>query len=243
MFKGVMARVGKVCFVFACLLSLTASAGAESLQSTNYRLEESTLGAGGLNQSSSANYQGRSSVGDVGSGDAASANYQIKQGSKTTNDPTLSFTINNGSANLGSFSPGAATTTTSSFSVANYTSYGYVVQILGEPPKNGDHTITPMSSTDTSHVGTEQFGINLVANTSPVSVGANPDHGQFGEGVAAPNYATSNSFRYVPGETIATSPKSSGVTQYTITYLVNVGSLTPGGKYTSNQTLVVTGTY
>jgi len=243
MFKGVMTRVGKVFFVFACLISLTTSAAAESLQSPNYRLEESTLGAGGLNQSNSASYQGSSSVGDVGSGDAASANYQIKQGSQTTNDPTLSFTINNGTANLGDFSPATATTTTSSFSVANYTSYGYAVQVIGDPPKNGNHTIAAMSSTDTSHTGTEQFGINLVANTSPSSVGANPDHGQFGEGTAAPNYATSNSFRYVPGETIATSPKSSGVTQYTITYLVNVGSLTPGGKYTSNQAIVVTGTY
>lgn len=243
MFRRGIARVGQVCFVFLCLISLTATAAAESLQSSSYRFEESLLGAGGLNQSSSASYQGSSSVGDVGSGEAASANFQVRQGSQTTDDPTLSFAINTANANFGDFSPATAATTTSSFSVSNYTSYGYVVQVLGTPPTNGAHTLAAMASTDTSHLGTEQFGINLVANTSPTSVGANPDHGQFGFGSATTNYGTSNNYRYVSGETIASSPKSSGITTYTITYLINVGSLTPGGKYTSDQTLVVTGTF
>ena len=37
--------------------------------------------------------------------------------------------------------------------------------------------------------------------------------------------------------------KSSGITNYTITYLLNVAGLTPGGEYRSDQTLVVLGTY
>jgi hypothetical protein len=243
MFKRGVVRMGQVCFVFLCLFSLARVAAAESLQSSSYRFEESTLGGGGLNRSSSSSYQGSSSVGDVGNGAAASANYQVQQGSQTTNDPALSFSIGSSSANFGVFSPATAATTTSSFSISNYTSYGYVVQILGTPPTNGAHTLTPITTNDTSHVGTEQFGINLVANTLPVSVGANPDHGQFGFGTASSNYGTSNNYRYVSGETIASSPKSSGVTTYTISYLANVGSLTPGGTYTSNQTLVVTGTF
>lgn len=219
-----------------------ASAEASS-QSPNYRLDESTVGAGGLLQSSSANFQASSTTGDIAVGNAASDNFQINAGSKTTNDPTLTFTMNNANVNFGSFTPSGATVTTANFSVSNYTSYGYVVQIVGTPPTNGTHTISPMTTTASSQSGVEQFGVNLVANTLPVSVGANPNNAQFGFGAASTNYGTSNKYRYVSGETIASAPKSSGETIYTLSYLINVGSLTPGGKYTSNQTLIVTGTF
>jgi hypothetical protein len=100
-----------------------------------------------------------------------------------------------------------------------------------------------MASTDTSQVGTEQFGMNLVANTSPSSVGSNPVYDVFGVGSVAGNYSTPNQFRYVSGETVATATQSSGKTTYTITYLANVESLTPGGQYHADHTLIVTGTY
>jgi hypothetical protein len=214
-----------------------------ALQSTNYRFDESVVGASGLMQSNSANYQGSNSVGDLATGNAASANFQVNAGSQTTNDPTLSFSINGAGVNFGSFTASNATVTTANFSVSNYTSYGYVVQVVGNTPTNGSHTLPAMTTTGASQAGTEQFGINLVANTLPFSVGTNPDNGQFGFGTVATNYGTSNQYRYVSGETIASAPKSSGVTTYTISYLVNVAGLTPGGQYTSNQTIIVTGTY
>jgi hypothetical protein len=226
-----------------CVVCTVSVAYAETPQSSNYRFDESTIGSGGLIQSNSANFQGSNASGDLAVGNSASENFQIEAGSHTTNDPTLAFAINRADASFGSFSASNPTTATASFSVANYTSYGYVVQIFGTPPTNGNHIITPMATTNTSQTGIEQFGVNLVANTLPISVGANPNNGQFGFGSASSNYATSNSYRYVSGETIASAPKSSGLTTYTLSYLVNVGSLTPGGQYKSNQTLVVTGTF
>ena len=224
-------------------LSFASIAAAETMSSPNLHIDESSVGDSGLLQGSSQNYQINSSLGDTGVGNSASSNFQVEAGSQTTNDPALSFQVNNESINFGDFSPTQASVTTSTFQVSNYTSYGYVVQIIGNPPISASHTISAMSTTGPSQVGTEQFGINLVANTSPSSVGANPDHGQFGFGSAATNYNTANNYRYVSGETIATAPKSSGVTLYTISYLVNVSSRTPGGRYISNQTLVCTGTY
>lgn len=221
----------------------SSNAFAETLSSNNYRFDESSLGAGGLNQSTSPNYQSSSTLGDLAIGNSASSNFQVDAGSKTTNDPTLSFAINNASANFGNFSATATATATATFSISNYTSYGYVVQIAGEPPRNGSQVITALPTETSPVAGTKQFGINLVANTIPTSVGANPNHGLFGVGDAAPNYATPNKYRYVSGETIATSPASSGVTTYTMTYMVNVESLMIGGQYTANQTLIVTGTY
>jgi hypothetical protein len=223
-----------------CLFSL---AGAETLRSNNFQIDESNVGDSGLLQSSSANYQLNDSIGDTAAGSSASSNFQIESGSKTTGDPALAFEVNDSAVNFPVFSPATAAVATSTFQVSNYTSYGYVVQILGTPPTSGPHTITAMSTAGASQAGTEQFGINLVANTSPTSVGANPDHGQFGFGSAAGNYNTANNYRYVSGDTIATAPKSSGVTLYTISYLVNVNSRTPGGNYISPQTLICTGTY
>jgi hypothetical protein len=230
--------------VVGCTASLVAVAYADSEpQSTNYHFSESTLGAGGLNEENSANYKAGEFIGDLAVGNSASTNFQIYSGYDTTADPSLSFIVDTGSINFGSFSPTVASTTTSTFRVIDYTSYGYIVQIYGSPPTNGSHTITPMASTNPSMVGTEQFGINLVANISPASFGADPDNGAFGFGQAATNYNTANNFRYVNGETIATGPKSSGETVYTISYIVNVSSITPGGVYTSPQQLICIGTY
>ena len=237
------------CLAFGFVLASIASLGMTLVRaeppptSTNYRFDESSISGGGLIQSSSSSYQSSSSLGDLGVGNTASGNYQIEAGSQTTDDPALSFIVNSGSVNFGDFSATAAATATASFSIINYTSYGYVVHILGTAPTNGTHTIPAMATTDSSLPGTEQFGINLVANTSPISFGANPDHGQFGFGSATTDYGTLNVYRFVSGEAIASAPKSSGQTTYTISYIVNVGNLTPGGQYAGSQTIIVTGTY
>jgi hypothetical protein len=216
---------------------------ADTLQSANYKLDEPVVGVGSIGIGSSTNYQALNSTGDIAIGNSASGSYQIEAGHTTTSDPALSFNISSGNINFGEFTASNATITTATFSVINYTSYGYIVQIIGNPPAYGSHVIPAMTSTDSSHSGTEQFGINIVANTSPFSFGANPDNGQFGFGSAAPNYDTPNSFRFVSGEIIAQAAKSSGATTYTISYLVNVNGLTPGGQYTGDQTLIITGTY
>jgi hypothetical protein len=221
----------------------------EAGTSNNFRIDESYFGPGGVLDSGSDSYQfqsGQQSLGNTGGGESASDNYQIHAGSTTTNDPRLSCVLNTSSINFGGLSASAATTATATFSVLNYTSYGYVVSIIGSPPSNGSHTLANMSSTAASSAGTEQFGINLVANTSPTTFGANPAQvpsGTFSFGSAASNYNTANNFRYNSGETIAQATKSSGQTDYTISYVVNAAATTPGGSYSGSQTIVCTGTY
>lgn len=220
-----------------------SSAVHAELQSSNYRFDESTIGSGGLVESSSANYKATDVLGDVAIGNAASANFQVQAGSKTSPDPALTVKINTSSSSFGSFSATNPSMATSSFSVLNYTAFGYVVQIKGDPPKKGSRTIPALANETSSIVGTEQFGMNLVANTAPISIGANPDQGQFGYGVAHADYATPNKYRYRDGDVIASAPKSSGETNFTISYLVNVAPLTEGGVYRTNQTIIVVGTY
>jgi hypothetical protein len=230
--------------IIACLSIIFAPiVNADPSSSTNLKLDETVVGGSGLSFSESANFQSSTSVGALGIDNSASTNLQVYAGNKTTGDPSLTFSITDSTASFSPFSVGSASTATSTFEVINYTSYGYVVQLVGNPPTKGTHTITAMASTAPSQVGIEQFGINLVANTSPASFGSNPDQGQFGFGVAASNYATANNFRYVNGESIVTAPKSSGKTIYTISYIVNVSTVTPAGSYTTDQTLICTGTY
>lgn len=240
-----MARIVRVGAAIAIIGAFLTAQFAYALdpKSTNFSINESSIGTGGLYDATSTNFKANSSTADIAVGNTASGNYQIDPGTKTQRDPTLSFNVNTGVIQFGQLTPAQTLTGTSTFNVSNYTSYGYAVQITGPTPTMGSHSIANMSVAATPQTGIEQFGVNLVANTAPVSFGANPDNGQFGYGSVMPNYATANKFRYVSGETVAQAPKSSGVTNYTISYIVNVGPLTAGGTYSANQTIIVTGTY
>jgi len=50
-------------------------------------------------------------------------------------------------------------------------------------------------------------------------------------------------FEYVQGSTIASSAKSSGETDYTISYIENISNVTPGGVFYMNDQLVAVPTY
>jgi hypothetical protein len=234
--------------LLAGLLFLVGTAAAQG-SSTYYRIDESYIGPGGNLESNSDQYglePGQSSLNGTAGGEGSSTDYRIQSGTPTTSDPRLSCVVNTASTSFGALSTSVTSTGTATFSVLNYTSYGYNVSILGTPPSNGSHSLTPMASTAAALAGSEQFGINLVANTSPTTIGAAPvqvPDNTFAFGAAAANYNTANNYRYNSGETIASAPKSSGQTNFTISYVVNVSTTTPGGKYSGQQEIVCTGTY
>lgn len=214
--------------------------------STNYQIQEDFIGGAGGGESASANYQSQQTIGAPTGGESASNSYRTQSGTPTTDDPALTFKVNSASVNLGSLSTSLTRTGTASFEVLNYTSYGYIVQTIGNPPSNGSYTLQGMSSSGPSQVGTEQFGINLKANTSPTTFGADPvqdPDSTFSFGTVNSGYNTANTYKYTPGDTIASAPKTSGRTSYTISYIANIGINTPGGSYSGAQTLVTTGTY
>jgi hypothetical protein len=218
--------------------------------SNSYRIEEDTFSTGGDIESQSSNYKSESTTGDLGVGNSNSTSYQTNSGYNTNSEPRLAFSINSSSVSLGKLSTSVASTATSTFSVLNYTAYGYIVQIIGNTPSNGNHNLTAMSSTSASNVGTEQYGINVVRNTDFCGIGchlgADPvqtPSSSFSFGEAAGNYDTDGNFRYVSGETIAEAPKSSGQTDYTVSYIANSSVTTPSGSYSGSHTLVCVGTY
>lgn len=228
------------------LLFVMSPVTTMAANSTNYQVKEDFVGGGGLTQSNSSGYQAQDTAGAAAVGDSAGTAYKSQSGGTTSDDPVLTFAVNTASVNLGSLSTSLTRTGTATFSVLNYTSYGYIVQTIGSPPSNGAYTLTGMSSPAASATNTEQFGINLVANTSPTTLGADPvqvPSNIFSFGAAATGYNTANTYKYVSGNTIASSVKSSGRTDYTISYIANMSNNTPGGSYSGNQVIVCTGTY
>ncbi|MBP7807245.1 hypothetical protein KA047_01990 [Candidatus Saccharibacteria bacterium] len=244
-----MKRVLVYLGIIVAVVNLSVGLVAAQSSSSNFQIEESFVGPGGSLESNSTNYgtaPGQQAVNGVGGGPSASTNFRADSGPISTDDPSLSCTVDTASVNFGALSTSVAATATATFSVLNYTSYGYIVQIVGSPPSTGSYTLAGMTSTGPSAPGTEQFGINLVANTSPTTFGANPvqtPDSSFSSGAAASNYNTANNFRYVAGETIASAAASSGLTEYTMSYIINAANTTAGGTYSGEQTLVCVGTY
>jgi len=217
--------------------ALYGQASAQS-SSSNYKVNEYLFGSGGELQLNGTAYSARAAAGELGVGNISSPHFQANAGFNTTDEPVLEVTVNGGTIDLGILSKTGVAAGYKTFSVRNYLSSGYVVQILGTPPKNnsGGHALSNMSSPTSSSPGTEQFGINLTANslTGPGAFGADPQQQPdttFGFGTAASDYATTNVFKYVEGDTIASSAKSSCTTLYTISAIANISTTTPGGRY------------
>jgi len=222
-------------------------------------MNESELGAAnGDFSSSSASYRNSPGTDDSGStlgdnfvGNSSSTSYQTNGGFNPTAQPGLTMIVNTSLVNFGTVSLATKMTQTATFSVKNYTSYGYIVQIIGSPPTQGAHQLTALT-TDTAYNATvEQFGVNAVLNTV-TGVGANPVQNPagpptFGYGVAGDgttnHYVQSDKWRFNSGETVASAPRSSGETDYTLTFMLNAITTTPGGSYTGSLSLVATGTY
>jgi hypothetical protein len=219
---------------------------AQSSNSTNYRVDQTFFGTGGELDASSANYRSKQTLGELGIGYAASSNYAAFAGFNTTDDPYLEFFVIGSSIDLGYLDPSATTTATGVFSVRAWQAGGYVVRTESDPPTGQTgHQLTPLASPTASATNTEQFGINLVDNSSP-NVGADllqsPDN-TFSFGSVAAGYGTVDQFKYVKGDTIALSTRSTSITTYTISYIFNITNATPSGQYTFNHILVATATY
>lgn len=235
----------KIQILLISVLLLAPGTALALYSSTNYQANEVQFGAGsGLG--SSANYQAQTSVGDLGVGSISSANYQAEGGFNTTTQPFLEVYVASGNIDLGTLSTVSAATANATFRVRDYQSSGYVVQSVSKPPQYGSHDIQPLTTPTASAVGTEQFGMNLAANTSPKTFGAMPAQmpdSTFGFGYATNGYNLTNKYKYNQYDLIARSDKSSGETDFTISYIMNISNTTPGGTYNFAQNLVVTATY
>jgi hypothetical protein len=234
--------------IFFAMIPHIAQASPPYTSST-YGADQVYMGNGGVNGASSASYKADASLGNTGVGTTTSTNYQPLNGYAPAAEPYIMLNVPAASDDLGILSTGSTTYTSHTFQAEAYLASGYVVKTMSNSPTSangaGSHTLNPLSTPAAATPGVEQFGINLVANTSP-SVGANAvqiPSSQFSFGQVASGYNTPNLFKYVSGDTIAYSNKSSGITEFTVSYIYDISNATPSGEYIFNQVLVATGTY
>lgn len=241
----------------AVLCLVPAVAQAAQSKSPTYQVNEVFFGSGGeLNSCSTGQYCSKQSAGELTVGNTKSAGYQAQGGFNTDRAPYLEVTVSDTNVNLGTLKPTTTAMASATFSVRAFLAHGYTVINASGPPTNGNYVMKSINVPTASAVGTEQFGINLVANTDPEVIGANPvDRSKtaddaryapadvFSYGQVAPDYDTPNLYKYLQGDQIAYSDASSSYTDYTISYLFNVSNVTPGGSYVFNHIIVVTATY
>lgn len=241
-------RKGRLLVALALVFSLglVGTVTADESSSSNYKVTETQIGGVGSSEDDcSGNYCAKITAGDLVVGTGKSSNYSAQFGANTTADPLLEVITQAGTTDMGVLDTNVTGTATAYVKVRNYLSGGYIIQITGNPPSQGIHTLTALTTPSTSHQGAEQFGINMVDNTSP-NIGANPvqvPNNGFSFGEAATDYDTPDLFKYVNGDIVAQSLSSSGQTDYTLSMIINVSGATPGGRYTGNLSAVVVPIY
>jgi len=240
-----MQRIGLLRSVIVLGLLFTAasvSQVAAQMASDGYMIDEAQFGNGASLEDCSENYCAKTSSGDLTVGRGSSANFSAQFGANTTDEPLLEVITQAGNQDLGVLDVGQTSVASSFIKVRSYLSNGYILQIAGSPPKMDSHTLEAMSALDTSQMGLEQFGINLVENTIPI-VGADPVQQEFGAGVVESGYNTANAFKYIDGDIVAHSDASAGQTDYTMSMIFNISNVTPGGQYKGSLSAVVVPIY
>jgi hypothetical protein len=213
------------------------------MSSDNYNIDADSINMGG-SQSNSANYKMEDTVGEMGTGESASGSYIMKAGYQAMSGypPYLSFSITDNTVSLGTLSVSSASTDIAAFTVSTNASNGYSVTITGNTLTHANETddINAIAPSAASYsIGTEQFGINLMDNSSP-DVGANASGGS---GQASSGYNTENLFKFVSGDTIASSSGFTYTTTFTISCLGSISTETGAGDYSTNLTLIATGSF
>ena len=118
---------------------------------------------------------------------------------------------------------------------------GFAITVQGTPMSAGIYTIdSPLEPTE-SRPGSNQFGINLVENTTP-AVGKHAE-GEWANAQAAEGYNQPNKFKYVPGDVVAYSPNVSLMKKFTVSYMLNASPSLRPGVYSTTLTYIASGRF
>lgn len=231
----------KIIIVMSAILFLLASFQADAeMTSGNFKITSDVIGSFG-SKDSSASFELGDTGGELGTGDSSSTSFNLSAGfwAAVGDDPVLIFNVPDSTADLGILNYSTARYDTGVFNVASTAQGGYVVQFSGDPLSFESNLIDPLAGGGPSDPGNEQFGFNLVANTTPL-VGVDPSGGY---GQAGSGYNTQNSFKFSSGDTIAQANRPTSATSYTVSFIGNTDISSESGEYVSNLTIMATGRY
>lgn len=142
---------------------------------------------------------------------------------------------------MGELNPDETLTAQSQMAVGTNASGGFAITANGSPMSAGTNVIDGIDEPSESRAGNNQFGINLVANTSP-AVGADPE-GTWANAVAAPDYSIPNQYKYMSGDVVAYSPNVSLMKKFTVSYVVNSREDLKPGVYSTTINYIASGRF
>lgn len=144
-------------------------------------------------------------------------------------------------ADLGDLTSDTTLLTQSQMAVGTNATAGFAITANGTALSAGTSVIGGLAAPTESRQGSNQFGLNLVANDNP-SVGNNPE-GPWTNAVPTSDYNTPNLYKYVPGDVIAYSPNVSLMKKFTVSYVVNSSSSLRAGVYSTTITYIASGRF
>lgn len=142
---------------------------------------------------------------------------------------------------MGNLSSNSTLTAQSQMMVGTNATAGFAITAVGSAPAAGTNVIDSPTVPTPSRPGTNQFGINLVANSSP-QVGSDPE-GTFANAIASPGYSVPNQYKYVNGDVVAYSPNVSLMKKFTVSYILNSSSSLRAGAYSTTINYVASGRF
>ncbi len=160
-------------------------------------------------------------------------------------------TVTTGTVNFTTlFSSSASSYATSQMAAATNAGGGYIITVNGATMTSGTATIPAIAAAKTPSTGTSEFGMNLVQNAAvagSANITATSD-GTTLKGQALAGYNTTNTYKFVSGDTVANSANggTAGPTNgqvYTVSYLVDVSGIQMAGTYTTTLTYICTPTF
>ena len=137
--------------------------------------------------------------------------------------------------NLGNLLSSATSSAQSQLVTATNAQNGLVLSYTGSTMTSGNNIINAISPRDVSRPGASQFGLNMVANTTP-SIGVNPQGP--GSGVPTAGYNQPNFYQFVSGDTLVTTTTADDFREFTASYIVNRTSNQTVGVYVATITYV-----
>lgn len=155
-------------------------------------------------------------------------------------DETLTFTLTSATVGLGTLTTSSTGSGTSTMTASTNGTTGYAITVNGVTLTSGANTVTALASQTASSQNNSQFGINLVSNSTP-SVGSNVSGS--GTGAASANYGTTNQYRFVTGDTVASAGAATNSNTFTVSYIANINGAQQAGSYSTVLTYIATGTF
>jgi hypothetical protein len=150
-------------------------------------------------------------------------------------------TNNNYYADMGELDERSTLAAQSQMAVGTNASSGFVITANGSPLSAGTNVIDSLSDPTESRPGTNQFGINLVANNSPI-VGGDPE-GAWTNALPTASYSVPNRYKFVSGDAVAESPEVSLMRKFTVSYIINSNPDVRPGVYTTTITYIASGRF